>query len=310
MAEGYGYGKVILFGEHFVVYYLPAIASAVGDKTIARIEPGKPGSGLTIIDNRPATPGYKEKKLQERDKSLEFILKATGVDPEKTPIKIILEGNLVAASGIGASAASCAAIARALSAYFGFNYTNEKVNEVAYEGEKGYHGTPSGIDNTAATYGGLIWFIKGQPPTIERMKIKKPVEIVVGNTGLTASTSEVVADVRRLKESDPEKYDPVFKKYEELVKEARKAFEGYNLKKVGELMNENHKLLQEITVSCPELDKLVKIARDNGAWGAKLTGTGRGGNMIALTPGKELQEKVAKAIEDAGFTVMRTTIGV
>lgn len=310
MAEGYGYGKVILFGEHFVVYNIPAIASAVGDKTIATIEAGEPGTGLIIVDNRPETPGYKEKKMGERDASMEYILKATEVDVAKTPLKITLAGSLIAASGIGASAASCAAIARALSGNFGFNYSDEKINEVAYEGEKGYHGTPSGIDNTAATYGGLIWFMKGQPPIMERIKIKEPVEIVIGNTGLTASTTEVVAEVRKRKESDPEKYDPLFKRAEALATEARKAFEDYDLEKIGKLMDENHSLLQKIGVSCKELDQLVDIAKKNEAWGAKLTGTGRGGNMIALTPGKELQEKVAKAMEDAGFAVMKTTIGV
>ena len=310
MAEGYGYGKVILFGEHFVVYGIPAIASAVGDKTIAAVEAGEPGTGLTIVDNRLATPGYKDEKREEQQESLNFIFKAVGVDVEKTPLKITLGGSLIAASGIGASAASCAAIARGISGLFNYNYSNERVNEIAYEGERGYHGTPSGIDNTAATYGGLIWFIKGQPPVMERLTIRQPVEIVIGNTGLTASTTEVVADVRKSKENDPETYDPLFERAKELAAEGRKAFEAYDLEAIGRLMDENHTLLQKIGVSCHELDRLVGIAKEQGALGAKLTGTGRGGNMIALTPGKELQERVAAAIEKAGFTVMKTIVGV
>ncbi len=307
MGEGYGYGKVILFGEHFVVYGLPAIASALGSKTIARIEKS---DRFELIDNRIETPGYKKEKLDQQKKSLELMFRALGIDPEKTPFRIVLEGDLIAASGIGASAASCAAIARALNKEFNLGLSDEKINEIAYEGEKGYHGTPSGIDNTAAVFGGLIWFKKGNPNVIERIGIKEPIEIVMGNTGITADTAEVVADVRRRKGEEPERFERIFRDYEELVNEARKAFEEYDIDKIGELMNRNHSLLQEIGVSCEELDRLCKIARENGALGAKLTGTGRGGNMVALTPGKELQERVAKAIESAGFKVIRSKIGV
>jgi mevalonate kinase len=155
MGEGSGYGKVILFNEHFVVYEIPAIASAIGSKTIAVVEPSQE-SGWSILDDRPATPGYKEEKLDHQRDSIERILKVVGVNPEITPIKINFKGDLKAASGVGASAASCAALARALSDQFQLEFSDEKINEIAYEGEKGYHGNPSGIDNTAATYGGLI----------------------------------------------------------------------------------------------------------------------------------------------------------
>lgn len=308
--SGQGYGKTILFGEHFVVYGIPAIASAIGDTTTADVEAGPPGSGLELIDNRPATPGYKEKKKDEQVESLRHIFKTMNVDAEKTPLKITLGGTLFATSGTGASAASCTAIARALSDHFSLNYTDEQINDVAFEGEKGYHGTPSGIDNTASTYGGLIWFIKGQPPITERIQVKQPIEVVIASTGLTSSTSEVVADVKKLKESDPATYDPAFSRAETLAGEGRDALQAYDLERVGKLMDENHTLLQKITVSCPELDQLVNIAKENGAFGAKLTGTGRGGNMLALTPGTELQEKVTAAIEQAGFKVIKTTIGV
>jgi len=308
MGKGSGFGKVILFNEHFVVYGVPSIVSAIDRATTATVERSE-GEGWTLNDERKATPGYKEEKLEDQKDSIDRILKAAGIDLKESPIKITLRGDLVAASGIGASAASCAAIARALSDEFELGFSDDRINELAYEGEKGYHGTPSGVDNAAATYGGLIWFVKGEPNMIERMKLKEPVEIVMGNTGLVADTKAAVAGVRERKEKNPEKYSKLFKEAENLAHKARGALEGYDMKAVGKLMNENHKLLQAIEVSCKELDALVEVARANGAYGAKMTGGGLGGNMVALTPGKELQEKVAGAIEKEGFDALRTKIG-
>lgn len=308
MGKGSGFGKVILFNEHFTVYNIPSIVSAVDRATTATVEPFK-GTGWVIDDQRKATPGYKEEKLEQQKDSIERILEVAGIDTTRNPIKITLKGDLVAASGIGASAASCTAIARALSDEFNLGLSDDRINELAYDGEKGYHGTPSGIDNTAATYGGLIWFVRGTPNVIERMKLERPIEIVVGNTGLVANTKAAVAGVRERKEKYPEKYGKIFKEADDLAHEARKALESYDLKAVGKLMNENHKLLQEIEVSCKELDFLVDLAREQGALGAKMTGGGLGGNMVALTPGKDLQEKVARAMEKKGFEVLRTKIG-
>jgi mevalonate kinase len=143
---------------------------------------------------------------------------------------------------------------------------------------------------------------------MERLKLRKPVEIVMGNTGIVADTKAVVGGVKERKDKDPGKYEQIFKDARRLVEDARKQLEEYDLKKVGALMNENHRLLQEIGVSCSELDMLVDLSRDAGAWGAKMTGTGKGGYMIALTPGKELQENVAMEIERKGFQALRTTI--
>jgi mevalonate kinase len=144
---------------------------------------------------------------------------------------------------------------------------------------------------------------------MDLLKIKKPVEIVLCNSGLTALTKEVVGDVKKLKDAQPEKINAIFNEYEKLEEEAKKALQKYDLKKVGELMNQNHSLLQQLTVSCKELDEIVTTARNAGAFGAKLTGTGRGGLAIVLTPGKELQEKVAKAIEAKGYETVKTVIG-
>lgn len=143
-----------------------------------------------------------------------------------------------------------------------------------------------------------------------RLKLKRPVEIVMGNTGLVADTKVVVGGVKERKENEPDKYARIFESAKQLAHNARRQLEAFNLDRVGSYMNENHELLQQIEVSCPELDMLVDLARDNGALGAKMTGTGRGGYMVALTPGRDLQERVAQAIENKGFQALRTTIGV
>ncbi|MBU7012246.1 MAG: mevalonate kinase [Theionarchaea archaeon] len=308
MAEGKGYGKCILFNEHFVVYNLPSIVSAIGDTTVAAAEKTASG-GVQLIDNRPATPGYKEDKLDQQEDSLKKILDAMRISPDEN-IKITLGGSLYAASGVGASAASCTAIARALSNLFDMGLNDDQINDIAYEGEKGYHGTPSGVDNTASTYGGLIWFIKGEKKIFEPITMKRPVEIVMGNTGKVANTKTAVAGVRERKEKYPEKYKKIFSEADQVVHQARKALQARDLNEVGRLMNYNHALLQQIEVSNHELDMLVETARAAGAMGAKMTGGGLGGYMVALTPGQTLQEKVATAIEERGFSVLKTKIGV
>ena len=311
MGKGSGFGKVILFGEHFVVHGVPGIVSAVDSTADAEVR--KAEGGITITDKRKAAKGYAEEKKAQQFESIDRMLKAMGIEPGTISFSLSLGGNLPGFSGLGASAASSVAIARAISEEFGKNLSDERINEIAYEAEKAYAGTPSGIDNTAATYGGLLWFKKnmnGGPNTIEKLSIKKPVEIIIGSTGKVANTKAMVEGVEARKKNNPEKYDTLFKQAEELAYAGRKALKDYDLKKVGALMNENHHLLQEIEVSSKELDYLVNLARDRGAYGAKLTGGGGGGCMTALTPTRTLQETVANAIEKAGFEVLRTKIGV
>jgi mevalonate kinase len=306
--EGIGFGKAILFNEHFVVYGVPAIVSAIGKYTVSKINPIEK-SGWTIIDNRKATPKYKEDKIDQQKDSINRILKKMGIDLSKNGLEITLDGTLYCASGIGASAASCVAIARALSEHFNLNLSDEEINEVAYEGEKGYHGSPSGIDNTASTFGGLIWFEKGENTLMDKITIPAPIEIVMGNTGKVANTAAAVAGVRERRDKNPEKYKEIFDRAENIAYLARNALKNEDHKELGKLMNENHKLLQQIEVSSRELDFLVKLARDQGAIGAKLTGGGLGGSIIALTPDKNLQEEVANAIEKEGFQTLKTVIG-
>jgi len=311
MGKGSGFGKTILFGEHFVVHGVPGIASAVDSAADAEVK--KAQKGINVADERSGAKGYAEKKKLQQLESIERMLAAMGMDPKKVALDIWLGGNLPGFSGLGASAASSVAIARAIAEEFNLDLSDEGINDVAYEAEKAYAGNPSGIDNTAATFGGLIWFKKdlsGGSNTIEQLNIREPVEIVIANTGIVANTKAMVAGVAERKKQNPEKYGEIFRQAEKLAHRGREALEEFDLPKVGELMDENHRLLQEIEVSCKELDKLVELARKKGAFGAKMTGGGGGGCMLALTPGKELQEAVASAIENEGYQVLRTKIGV
>ena len=157
MGKGSGYGKVILFGEHFVVHGVPGIVSAIDATTDAEVK--KTGKEIQVWDERKTAKGYSEEKRLQQLESIDRMLKAMDI-PLGTPLSIWIGGTLPGFSGLGASAASSVAIARAIAQELGMAVTDEKINQVAYEGEKAYAGNPSGIDNTAATFGGFMWFKK------------------------------------------------------------------------------------------------------------------------------------------------------
>ncbi len=199
----------------------------------------------------------------------------------QTPnLNIRIVSTIPVASGLGSGAAVSVALCRALASYLDRSVDDAAVNAFAYEMEKVYHGTPSGIDNTVITYSRPVYFVRGRP--IETFKPRVPFTIVIGDTGVPAPTKESVADVHRLWENDRPRWEGIFTQVGRIVDEARHAIEFGRIKELGELMDQNHALLQQMTVSSPKLDELVQAARRAGALGAKLSGGGRGGNMIAL----------------------------
>lgn len=303
-----GYGKLILMGEHFVVYKVPALVGAVSAYTDCEAVFVDDKPGLEVIDNRPAVPNYKVTKKAEADVALQLVLDHFGIDTSQRGLKLTFGGDLTCASGIGASAAQVVAMARALSLALPKDMTEDEINAAGYEGEKGYHGTPSGIDNTAATFGGVLKFQRtdGDPKFIKK-SIKEPIRIVYASTGITSSTTKVVGDVKAKKDSDPAWFDALLQKYVALVAKGETAIDEGNVEELGKLLNENHVLCQELTVSCQELDDLVLAAREAGAVGAKMSGTGRGGLMLALTPTEEIQNQVAEALEKLAPQVWKTT---
>lgn len=309
MGKGKGFGKTIFFGDHFVVYGLEGIPCALGQVTTAEVKKIAGENGYELIDNRLATPGYKEEKKGEYTALINRVLEYLNV---KDRLQITLAGDLVPASGIGASAACAVAIARAINEEYNLGLDDTAINKAAFEGETAGSGAPSGIDNTAATFGGFLLFkrnLSGGENQITVLKIKKPIEIVLGNSGKTALTKEVLAHIRKLKEDKPEYVKKIFDEYESLEKKAVKAIKENDMNTIGLLMDQNQELLRQIDISCGELEEIILTAKKAGALGAKLTGTGRGGLVICLTPGKELQDKVAKAIEAKGYKTIKTVVG-
>jgi mevalonate kinase len=200
-------------------------------------------------------------------------------------------------AGMGSGAAVSVALVRALSSFLGHPLSNARVSELAFEVEKIHHGTPSGIDNTVITYGMPVYYVRGQ--ALETFRLPEPFVIVIGDTGLPSPTALAVGELRCAWQMDQDKYEAVFDSVAGIVKEARSDIENGNSGGIGPLMYQNHEYLRQMGVSSPELDRLVESARSAGAAGAKLSGGGKGGNMIALANGGSAIE-IESALRDAG----------
>jgi mevalonate kinase len=310
MGTGTAFGKTILIGDQFVLNEVPAIVSAIPFETLAEVEKLDEGQGWILEDNRTEVPGYKEKKKKDQLESINHILDVMKIDTTKTPLKITYGGSLLAGSGVGASAASCVSLARAINDEFNLGLSIEEINHVGWEGEFAYHGTPSGVDNTASTYGGIIFYriIKGKK-AFEKIAVKDPIEIVLANSGITADTKMMDTIVKRNQEEDPDLFASRLETIAGQSHNMKQALEENNLELVGKLMTENHSIVKAMGYSHEILDYLCKLGLEKGALGTKVTGGGMGGYMSSLTPGKDLQEAVAKTFEKEGYKVIRATIG-
>lgn len=292
--------KVILFGEHAVVYDAPAIALPVSTLRVkATIEPGiglEPGTvlikipGLGMDTNLKSLPGSHPVAL-----SIQNTLESIGIQGQPS-FRLRLTNNFPLGAGLGGSAAIAVAIARGLSAFLGHPLSQTEVNAIAYESEHSAHGTPSGIDNTVVSLEKPIYYLKGQKPEI--LKPGCQFSFLIADTGVSKYTQDVVGDLARKRAADlavPE----IMKAIGIISKEGRKAFSKGDSSKLGSLMDENQSYLENLGVSLLQLQKLIEAARVAGALGAKLTGGGRGGCILALTEADKRQV-VEKALQESG----------
>jgi mevalonate kinase len=291
-------GKIILFGEHAVVYGRPALAVPVM-QVHADVDISDSSRAGIWID-APDVNLHAELNTLPSDHPIASVLHNFFFLSRASPfpnLEVKIDSSIPVASGLGSGAAVTVALTRALASHLRYAMTDEEVNAFAYEIEKLHHGTPSGIDNTVVTYARPVYFVKGQP--MEIFKVGGPFTIVIADTGISAPTKESVGDVRKLWEADQKHWENVFDEIGEISFIARRVIEEGWVKMLGVLMDENHTLLQHMTVSSPELDRLVEAARRAGALGAKLSGGGRGGNLIALVE-PETAEAVLASLKEAG----------
>lgn len=301
-----GNGKVILLGEHAVVYGSHAIAAPVPLAMEAKaMESNKEGVHLLI-----PRWGVDEQVKRGADhrysifKSMDLILDE--LDLHNQNIQIEVFPHIPRAMGLGGSAALAVAIIRALNEQYKLNLSDAFIATLSHRSENIVHGAASGIDNTLATYGDFIKFKKGTPPLMQTLKVKEPLKMVIGLTWVESLTAGMVSRVQKAWAKDKKLYNHMFEQINEVVLRAEQAIESADYVQLGELMNINQGYLNALQVSGKEIEELVDIARSNGALGAKLTGGGGGGAIIALCP--DNAELVAHAMKKAGYRAMVTEI--
>ncbi len=295
MGKGFGYAKAILLGEHFVVYGLAAIGVALSARTEVEISKS---SHMKIESS------HADAKLLQGFEAIKNVMKI------QDSFAVKIKSDVPMGSGLGSSAAVSVAFVRALSDEYGLNLNDEQVSAYAYEAEKVYHGTPSGIDNTLAAFGGAVLFQKLENGNIIKpLKIRKPLHVVIGSTGKKkAITGQIISEVKARKEKNPEIYGDLFNVEKRIVNNAAKAMEAGKLEELGELMNINHGLLSALGVSSRENEEIVQKARELGALGAKITGAGCGGSCVVLAKSGKNAAKITEEIKKMDYFAITSIV--
>lgn len=319
-------GKIILFGEHAVVHGQPAIAVPLASvRVTAEVEDAGCGGGVTIqapdvgVTLHVIGASAADDRLYDAlVYPVEVALRA--LDVPMPDVCITVRSTIPIASGLGSGAALAAALIRAVGLAVNRPFDNATLNPLVYEVETRHHGTPSGIDNTVIVYEQPVYFVRGSgatPDTIETFRIATPFTLLVADSGQPSPTRLAVSDVRALYEAEPARIGAIFQRIGAITRAARAAIETESARRstsstigttLGSLMDENHALLRDLTVSSEKLDSLCAAARDAGAAGAKLSGGGRGGNLIALVTPKDA-DRVSAALREAGAAnVIKTEV--
>lgn len=305
--------KVILFGEHFVVYGGPAILAAINkrisvdvrilthdeSRIVIRSDIGVVGEYRHIGDFKTIEGGREAKAIL--DPLFEAIRQVLLIrNKKKIGMEVSISSKIPPGIGLGSSAASCVATVAAVDSLFQNHTHRHQICELAVEAERQIHKRTSGADCYVSTFGGLMYYCS-ESKNFKRIKTKDSLSLVVASTGIKHHTSDLVLSVKRFKFKNKTLFESLAKQASEICLQAWTAIESGKCDKIGELMNENQIILEQIGVSHHKAQDIIDICRKAGAIGAKVTGAGGGGAIIALAASKKESSKIASKIQAAGY---------
>ncbi|HEX3014136.1 MAG TPA: mevalonate kinase [Methanobacterium sp.] len=293
-------GKAILFGEHAVVYGKPAIAMAINKRACVEVLECNNNKinvnirdlgikGCIDFDNGIIMSDSPKKGI------LKYILESIKKVHDGSGMEINLDVNIPIGGGLGSSAAVAVATIAAVSAYNELDLKEEEIAKYAHEVELAVQKSASPLDTTISTYGGLI-YLEANAEDIMQLDIDYDIPVVIGYTDTRGDTGKLVEAVKIKRDVYPEIINPVIDSIEIITEEAKEAILNNDKKRIGELMNINHGLLDALGVNTKELSNMVYTARNAGACGSKITGAGGGGSIIAYCP--DGTDKVISAINE------------
>lgn len=302
-SSGKAAGKVILLGEHAVVYGRHALAVPIPDAMTAYCRRAGKGISLRIPDWGTVVSLTAEVgAVSGAAAILKLLLQR--MDAAAEDLEIVVRSRLPVAMGLGSSAALATALARALNTHLHLALTDDEINHLTFECEMLSHGEPSGIDNTIAVFGQPLLFNRQNTPDMQPLTLQQTLPLVVACSGTRGMTREQVAGVRMRFEKNPSLYEAMFNEIDSLSVAGADALLANDYDTLGAQMNICQGLLNAIEVSTPEIEAMVALARQHGAVGAKLTGAGGGGSIVALCPGT--QADVTAALHMAGYQTIQT----
>ena len=306
-------GKIILSGEQFVVLGAPAVAMAVNLYSKIEVRPSQSGRIEVTADiplhlvsdaDKRSSSADNQELLEPLRLAASATLNHLGTKDQR--IHVDANCQIPIGAGLGSSASTTVATISAVAKSTGTRLDRREIFKLAFIPENYLHGHPSGVDQATCTYGGIIQFRK--PSKIKAIGVKRPPMILVCDSGVHRSTKALVGSVVKRSREQTGRFQTHLEEITTMSNAVIKALKDEDDKELGSLMNRNHELLRQIGVSTPRLDRLVAAARKAGALGAKLTGAGGGGCIIALCADKKARSSIARELQTEGGTIYNVSL--